>query len=119
MNVPCPWAGLLLFFLGVGCVTTTKKLPDYRYSNPPQDESVLDELRREFGWQKTPFGMNQEPFYTRAARDVKNIVSGWFQHDEGAAMGTPEGQPSFRQFKQEQEETIRRLQERQEQERIE
>ena len=94
-------------------------MPYYRYSNPPRDESVLDELRREFGWQKTPGGTNQEPFYKRAIQGVKDSVSGWFRKDEGTSLGTPEGQQSFKQFKQEQEETIHRLQERQEQERIE
>lgn len=120
MNVPQRWGRLLLFLLlSTGCVTKTERLPYYRYSDPPRDESVLDELRREFGWQKTPSSMNQEPFYTRAVRSVKNTVSGWFQRDEEVPAGMQGGQQSFQQFKQEQEEAIHHLQEQQEQEKIE
>jgi hypothetical protein len=88
-------------------------MPYHRYYSPPEEESVLDELKREFGWRKNAQGKTEAP-YTRAARSVKETVSGWFS-DEDTAKGIPEWQKSFRQFKQDQEDAIRRSQERQEQ----
>jgi len=102
--------GVLIFLLG--CVTETQRVP-YRYYDPHQDESVLDELKREFGWRKNAQGKTEAP-YTRAARSVKETVSGWFS-DEDTAAGNSEWQKSFRQFNQAQKEAIRRSQERQEQ----
>ena len=101
--------GVLVSLLG--CVTETERVP-YRYYDPYQDESVLDELKREFGWRKNAQGKIEAP-YTRAARSVKETVSGWFS-DEETTAGTPE-QKSFRKLKREQAEAIRRAQERQEQ----
>lgn len=96
----------------LGCVTETERIPYHRYYDPPQEESVLDELKQEFGWQKNAQGKIEAP-YTRAARSVKETVSGWFS-DEDTAAGTPEWQKSLRQFNQAQKEAIRRSQERQE-----
>jgi hypothetical protein len=101
------------FVLLLGCVTETERMPYRRYYDPQQDESVLDELKREFGWRKNAQGKIEAP-YTRAARGVKETVAGWFS-DEGETPGTPGWQKSFRNLKQEQAEAIRRAQERQEQ----
>jgi hypothetical protein len=89
-------------------------MPYRRYYDPQQDETVLDELKREFGWRKNTQGKMEAP-YTRAARSVKETVSDWFSDDEEAVSGTAEWQKSFRQLKKEQLEAIRRSQERQEQ----
>jgi hypothetical protein len=97
----------------LGCVTETERIPYHRYYNPPPEESVLDELKREFGWRKNARGETEAP-YTRAARSVKETVSGWFA-DEETTTGTSAWQKSFQQLKQEQREAIRRSQERQEQ----
>lgn len=103
--------GMLVSLLG--CVTETERMPYHRYYDLQQEESVLDELKREFGWRKNTQGKTEAP-YTRAARSIKETVSGWFS-DEETTAGTPEWQKSFRQLKQEQKEAIRRSQERQEQ----
>src|SRR5262245_52173278 len=105
------FAVLVLF---LGCVTETERVPYHRYYNPPQDESVLDELKRECGWRKNPQGITEAP-YTRAARSVKETVGGWFSDEETARKG-PGWQKSLKQVKQEQLDAIRRLQEQQEQE---
>src|SRR5689334_20604907 len=77
-----PVFGALLF----GCVTQTERIPYHRYFDPPENESVMDEIRREFGWQKPPPWVHEEPFYTRAARGVKETVSGWFHKSEPTAV---------------------------------
>ncbi len=117
MQYQWPWRvlqlGVLVFSLG--CVTETQRVPHRSYYDPYHDESVLDELKREFGWRKNKYGEIEAP-YTRAARSVKETASEWFS-DEERGRGTPE--QSLRQLKQDQEEAIRRLQELQEQDRIE
>ena len=100
-----------VFISLLGCVTETERVPYRRYYDPQQDESVLDELKREFGWRKNAQGTMEAP-YTRVARSVKETVSSWFS-DEGETTGTSEWQKSMRQFKQAQAEAIRRSQERQ------
>ena len=100
--------GVLVFLLG--CVTETERMPYRRYYDPYQDESVLDELKREFGWRKNTQGVTEAP-YTRAARGVKETVTEWFSDEET----TPGWKKSLHQLKQAQTEAIRRSQERQEQ----
>ena len=107
--------GVLVFLLG--CVTETERMPYRRYYDPSQEESVLDELKREFGWRKNTQGVTEAP-YTRAARSVQETVSGWFS-DEETAKGTPGWKKSLQQLKEAQTEAIRRSQEQQEQGSIE
>ena len=74
MTIKCGVAALMLsIVLGAGCVTQTERVP-YRPYGPPEDEGVMAELRREFGWQKPPNG-SSEPFYKRAARTVSRAYS--------------------------------------------
>jgi hypothetical protein len=104
--------GVLIFLQG--CVTETERMPHRSYYSPYQEEeSVLDELKREFGWKKNAHGVTEAP-YTRAIRSVKETVSEWFS-DEEMTSRTPEWQQSLRQLKQAQTEAIRRSQEQQEQ----
>jgi hypothetical protein len=102
----------VLFFL-LGCVTETERMPYRRYYDPYQDESVLDELKREFGWRKNTQGVTEAP-YTRAARSVKEGVADWFS-DEETTKGTLGWKRSLEQLKQAQTEAIRRSQEQHEQ----
>jgi len=114
METPCQriWAVLLLsLLLNAGCVTRTERVP-YRPHASPKDESVLEELRRELGWQTAP---SDAPFYKRAARGIKGTVAGWF-HQEEIPASTQEVEESRRQFEQAQQEALRRLRERQEKE---
>ena len=91
--------GVLVFLLG--CVTETERMPYRRYYDPYQDESVLDELKREFGWRKNTQGVTEAP-YTRAARSVKEGVADWFS-DEETTKGTPGWKRSLEQLKQAQQ----------------
>jgi len=119
---------LLVIVLGTSaCVTQTERVGYYPHTRP-EEESVWDELRREFGWQKKPQTVAGEPFYQRAARGVTETVSGWFHKEDTARAGAqkleelhrqPEDaqklEESRRQFEQERQEAFRRLRERQEQ----
>ena len=100
---------LLVLVLTVGCVTQTERIPYHRYYDPPENESVLDELRREFGWRKPPPWVREEPLYKRAARGVKETVTRWFQRDEstGSLPGRPQ---TVQEFQRAQNETLQRLQ---------
>lgn len=66
-----------------GCVTQTERIAPYK--RPPKDESVWEELRREFGGRdsQTMRESSSEPFYKRTVRGVKESVSGWFREDSG------------------------------------
>jgi hypothetical protein len=101
----------LLIVLTVGCVTQTERISYHRYYDPPENESVLDELRREFGWQKPPPWVKEEPFYTRAARGVKETVTGWFRNDEPTGS-FPHGLQTMQDFQRAQQDAIQRLQQR-------
>lgn len=101
---------LLLGLLCVGCVTRTERVP-YRPYAPHKDESIVEELRRELGWNSS-----SEPFYTRAARKVKRTVSGWF-HEEEPPASAQDVDEARRRFEQRQREAFRRLNEQQAQER--
>ncbi len=87
------WSKCSVFFLAVimihlalvstGCVTQTERVSPYEQE---KDESVWEELRREFGWQsKTPpppLGQATEPFYSRAGRAITETGSVWFADEE-------------------------------------
>lgn len=100
---------LLLGVVTMGCVTQTERIPYHRYYDPPENESVLDELRREFGWQKPPPWVHEEPLYKRAARGVKETVTGWFQRDEPTGP-LPGGLRSVQEFQRTQDKAIQHLQ---------
>ncbi|MBM4257589.1 MAG: hypothetical protein FJ147_17060 [Deltaproteobacteria bacterium] len=105
------WTSLLFAVFFTGCVTQTERIPYHRYYDPPENESVLDELRREFGWQKPSPWVREEPFFTRAARGMKETVSGWFPKDE--SPHTLPGQlQTMKEFQKAQQEAIQRLQQR-------
>jgi hypothetical protein len=101
---------VLIVFFGLGCVTRTEKLPYHRYAPLPEDESILEELRREFGRQSSP---DSDPFYKRAARGVKETVSGWFHTEKNIPMTKEEREQAHREYEQERQEALRRLRERQ------
>ncbi len=110
---------LLSGFCLSSCVTRTERLPYRRYAPPPENESILDELRREFGWQPSSDGQGA-PFYKRAAQGITSTVSGWLRSDDAPAAMTQEEREHLRQeFEQQRQEALRRLRERQAQERAE
>ena len=104
------WKVILLFgTLTASCVTQTERIPYHRYYDPPENESVFDELRREFGWQKPPPWVHEEPLYKQAARGVKETVTGWFQRDESTGS-LPGGPQTVQEFQRVQNEVIQRMQ---------
>jgi len=109
MNTCWRWkVFLLLIAMQVGCVTQTERITYHRYYDPPENESVVDELRREFGWQKPPPWVHEEPLYKRAVRGVKETVTGWFRDEPTAAL--PGGFQSVEEFQRAQKAAIERLQ---------
>jgi hypothetical protein len=120
------WCGkntLLLFILLLmantlllGCVTQTERI--YPHERIPEDESVWDEVRREFGWRKNETApitsKPAEPFYKRAARGVKETLSGWFR-DDSTQLSADEVAVDRRRFERKREEALQQLREQQEQ----
>jgi hypothetical protein len=118
---------LLIVLCLSACVTQTERVAYYPHARY-EKESVWDELRREFGWQKTPARMPTEPFYRRAVQGVAGTISGWFHKEEGSSangqqLAKPPSQSqdvrklqeAHRQFEIRREEALRRLYEQQEQ----
>ena len=99
-----------------GCVTQTKVVSPYERD---KDESVWEEIQREFGWQNNsapaPPGQATEPFYSRAAHGIKETVAGWFADDDGK-MSEAELSANRRRFKLRRIEGGERLREQQEDE---
>ena len=97
-----------------GCVTQTEVVSPYEQY---KDESVWEEIQREFGWQSksapAPLGQETKPFYRRAAQSIKETVAGWFADDDGK---TEELMANHRRFKLGRIEGGEQLQEQQEDE---
>jgi len=70
--------------LASGCVTRFERFSPHE--RIPKDESVWDELRREFGWKKQEkiykSTESSEPFYKKTIQGVATTVSGWFSDDD-------------------------------------
>lgn len=102
-----------------GCVTRTERI--YPYERLPKDESVWEELRREFGWRKndTAHQLTEppEPFYKRAAHGIAETVSGWFSEEDNR-LSEQEIAADRRRFNRKREEALQRLREQQELDRI-
>jgi hypothetical protein len=109
----------LCVMLESGCVTRTERI--YPYERAPKDESVWEELQREFGWQKRDTTHRStespEPFYKRAAQGVAETVSGWFS-DNDDRLSEQEIAADRRRFNRKREEALQRLREQQELDRI-
>ncbi len=120
--------GVLLAVLCLSaCVTQTERVGYYPHARP-EEESVWGELRREFGWQKKPQTVSDEPFYQRATRGVMKTISGWFHKEDTApadaqrreephnqSEDTRRLEESRRQFELKRQEALRHLREQQRQ----
>ncbi len=107
---------LVVAFTGTfGCVTQTEVVSPYERD---KDESVWEEIQREFGWQSNsapaPPGQETKPFYSRAAHKIKETVAGWFADDDGKT--SEEELMANRRFKLRRIEGVERLREQQENE---
>jgi len=108
--IPCHRVLAVLLLAGLcfsACVTQTERVGYYPHTRQ-EDEGVWDEVRREFGWKKTPSPVATEPFYRRATRGVTETISGWFHHEEGASSA---GAAKKREEAQSQSEDARKLEE--------
>lgn len=97
-----------------GCVTRTERISPYERGL--KDESVWDELRRELGGgnsHATTAESASKPFYTRAARGVKETVSRWF-HEDSAGLSAQEIAADRRRFEQKRAQALEQLRDQQE-----
>jgi hypothetical protein len=111
---------LIVFCLALaafsGCVTRTERISPYEQT--PKDESVWDEIRREFSGRDsgaTTRESSSEPLYKRAARSVKETVAGWFQ-DDAAHLSEQEIAADRRRFERKRAQALEQLREQQEEE---
>ncbi len=102
-------SGLLL--LTAGCVTQTERISPHE--RIPQDESVWEEIRREFGWDESQTSWTNEapsePFYRRAAQGVKATVSEWLR-DDPAPVDNEAIEADRRRFNRKRESALQQLQ---------
>jgi hypothetical protein len=104
---------LLILLCASACVTQTKRMGYYPYARQG-DDSIQEELRREFR-PTSPRRPSEEPFYKKAVREVKETVSGWFHEEEDTQLTDAQKlKASRRQFEQERQEAFRHLHEQQE-----
>jgi hypothetical protein len=96
-----------------GCVTQTERI--YPYERIPEDESVWEELRREFrGRDSTSTSESpSEPFYKRVAQSVQATVSGWF-HEDSTHLSEEELAANRRRFERKRAQALEQLREQQE-----
>lgn len=101
--------GLLLFM--AGCVTQTQRISPHE--RVPPDESVWEEIRREFGWEKSQASRMTEtptaPFYQRAAQGVKATVAEWLR-DEPTPVDSKAIEADRRRFNLKREAALQQLQ---------
>ena len=106
---------LLSVVLGSGCVTQTERIPPYE--RIPKDESVWEELRREFGWQKPGSIYKEtepaEPFYKRAMHGITTTVSEWFTEDN-ERLSEEEIAANRQRFNRKRAQALERLKQQQE-----
>ena len=103
---------LLLLFVN-GCVTQTERI--YPYES--RDESVWEELQREFGWQKqaTIYETVQpaESFYKRVTQGLTATVSEWFSEEDNR-LSEQDIAENRRRFDRKRAAALQRLREQQE-----
>jgi hypothetical protein len=132
--LPCHRVLTVLLLAGLcfsACVTQTERVGYYPHTRQ-EDESVWGEVRREFGWRKTPSRPPSDPFYQRATRGITGTISGWFHKEDSSPTGTQKKieeahsqsedarklEESRREFEQKRQEALRRLREQQEQQEL-
>jgi hypothetical protein len=97
---------LVFMLFGTGCVTQTERVAYRPYAPPPKDESVWEEIQREFGWEQSSSG---EPLYKRTTRGIKEIVAGWFSEEEDTSGKGYDWDESRRQYEIRRQHAIQRV----------
>ena len=101
---PVLFLALSLVLLLCACVTQTERLGQRPYAPPATEDSVWEELRAGFGRDSSG-----QAFYTRAARDIKESVTAWFDDAEDNADRAAEREEARRQYEIERQQAIRRV----------
>src|SRR5262245_16274708 len=109
------------------CVTQTERVGYYPHTRQ-EDQSVWDEVRREFGWKKPPPRLTGDPSSQRASPGVIATISGCFHWEDASPAGAQKKleeahrqseedakklAESRRQFEQKRQEALERLREQQ------
>ncbi len=97
---------LFLIQFGTGCVTQTERVANRPYAAYPKDETVWEEVQREFGWEESSSG---EPFYKSTARGIKETVSGWFEEEEDTSGKGYDWNDARRQYEIRRQHAIQRV----------
>lgn len=97
---------LFLVRFAIGCVSQTERVGNRPYGPPPYDESVWDEIKREFGWEQSS---SEEPFYKGTARGIKETVSRWFEEEEDLSGKGYNRDATRRQYEIRRQHAIRRV----------
>src|SRR5262245_56260356 len=86
---PWHWISAVLLLAALcfpACVTQTERVGYYPHTRQ-EDQSVWDEVRREFGWKKPPPRLTGDPSSQRASRGVRATISGWFHGEDASPAG--------------------------------
>jgi hypothetical protein len=102
----CVLVTLVFMLFGTGCVTQTERVAYRPYAPPPKDESVWEEIQREFGWEQSSSG---EPLYKRTTRGIKEIVAGWFSEEEDTSGKGYDWDEARRQYEIRRQHAIQRV----------
>jgi len=104
---------MLSLSLGSGCVTRKERIYPYESG----DESVWEEVQREFGLKKEEAirkaAQPAEPFYRRIAHGVATTMFGWFKERDNH-LSAQEIIENRRRFNRKREAALQRLREHQE-----
>lgn len=102
----CVLVTSVFMLLGTGCVTQTEQIGYRPYMPPPKDESIWEEIQREFGWEQSSSG---EPLYKRTTRGIKETVSGWFSEEEDPSDKGYDWDEARRQYEIRRQQAIQRV----------
>ena len=94
----------------VGCVTYTERISPYE--SIPRDESLWDEIRREFSWRKNEASFPPEESQTSFYQSMKETVSGWF-NNQAEQLNEREIEADRRRFERQRQGALQRLQDQQ------
>jgi hypothetical protein len=94
-----------------GCVTRTERV--YPHEQPPWDESVWDEIRREFGWRDDDEHTSTETPSTPLHQRVVQGVKGWFG-DDPAQFSEEALEADRRRFERKRAQALEQLRDQQE-----
>ena len=102
----CVLLTIVCILFGTGCVTQTERVAYRPYAPPPKDESVWEEIKREFGWKQSSSG---EPLSKPPTRGIREIVAGWFSAAEDTSDKGYDRDELRRQYEIRRQQAIQRV----------